>query len=86
MLITHRFVNDQASAFLGADTLHRVNDPTGRTVRALRQSPLELAAATGATANPFYGASFALVREERTSRAGAEARSAERPISVAAAR
>jgi hypothetical protein len=34
MLITHRSVND-ASAFLGADTLHQVNDPTGRTVRAL---------------------------------------------------
>jgi CHAT domain-containing protein len=87
MLITHWSVNDQTSAFLVVDTLDRVNDPTGADWPSpCGQSPLELVAAAGATAHPFYGASFALIGEGRSSRANGEARSAERPISVAAGR
>ncbi len=69
MLVTHWSVNDQASAFLVADTLRRVKAGTdGGLAGSLRGAQLGLLAEAGkgmpaALAHPFFWAPFALIGE-----------------------
>jgi len=69
MLVTHWSVNDQASAFLIADTLKRLKDGTdGGLAGSLRGAELELLGNAGKSmpaqiAHPFYWAPFALIGE-----------------------
>ncbi len=69
MLVTHWSVNDQASAFLVADSLRRLTAaPSAGLAEALRQSQLALMGSTGtALAHPFFWAPFALIGESRSS-------------------
>jgi CHAT domain-containing protein len=67
MLVTHWSVNDQAAAFLVADTLRRTQAaPDAGIATALRDSELGLLTAAGhalpaALAHPFYWAPFAVI-------------------------
>jgi CHAT domain-containing protein len=67
LLVTHWSVNDQAAAFLVADTLRRTQAaPDAGVATALRDAELGLLAAAGhalpaALAHPFYWAPFAVI-------------------------
>ncbi len=67
LLVTHWSVNDQATAFLVADTLnHWKAAPTGGIASALRLAQLDMMDAAGkqmpaVVADPFYWAPFALI-------------------------
>jgi CHAT domain-containing protein len=83
MLVTHWSVNDQASAFLVADTLRRLQaGKDGGLAGSLRQAELGLLAEAGKAmpaeiAHPFYWAPFALIGEGgEPSKTAAIARSA----------
>jgi CHAT domain-containing protein len=69
MLVTHWSVNDQAAAFLVADSLRNFTaNPSSGLAEALRQSQLALLTGNAAAlAHPFYWAPFALIGEGRTS-------------------
>ncbi len=79
LMVTQWSVNDQATAFLVADTLNRLRKGEGGGVAgALRLAQLGLLDAAGKTmpadlAHPFYWASFSLIGEGRGS-GGAHAR------------
>ena len=66
MLVTHWSVNDQASAFLVADTLRRLKEGDGGLAGSLRGAELGLLEAAGKQmpaelSHPFYWAPFALI-------------------------
>ena len=77
LLVTHWSVNDQAAAFLVADTLRRTRAaPDAGVATALRDSELGLLAAAGhalpaALAHPFYWAPFAVIGDGGGGRAQA---------------
>jgi CHAT domain-containing protein len=76
MLVTHWSVNDQASAFLVADSLRRLTAaPSAGLAEALRQSQLALLGGTvPALAHPFFWAPFALIGESHSGTGGAAVR------------
>ncbi len=79
MLVTHWSVNDQASAFLVADTLRRLKAGTdGGLAGSLRGAELGLLEAAGKAmpaelSHPFYWAPFALIGEGGAPQRAAEA-------------
>ncbi len=74
MLVTHWSVNDQASAFLIADTLrHWQAEPAAGLAAALRAAQLDMLNAAGtqmpaAVADPYFWAPFALIGESGATR------------------
>jgi CHAT domain-containing protein len=70
LMVTHWSVNDQAAAFIVADTLRRMQAGTGVSA-ALRDAQLGMLSDAGrglpvALAHPFYWAPFALIGEGRS--------------------
>ena len=71
MLVTHWSINDQASAFLVADTLRRlIANKDGGLAGALRGAQLGMIDGAGKDlpadlAHPFFWAPFALIGEGR---------------------
>ena len=72
MLVTHWSINDQSSAFLVADTLHRLSEhPGDGMASALRAAQIGMIERAGkdfpaSLAHPFFWAPFALIGEGRT--------------------
>jgi CHAT domain-containing protein len=70
LMVTHWSVNDQAAAFIVADTLRRTQSGTG-VAAALRDAQLGMLADAGrglpvSLAHPFYWAPFAMIGEGRS--------------------